>query len=468
MFAQPTWTMQYRPNFTRELVSTAPRPSGQPHKAPVSAADGQLDPNELTRRLYVVLAEQKAYAERRQRAHRTKDGLGASSSTRHRDGLRTGRQKPAEPPADLITELRRTESARRKQAPHMAAAVPASDAGAIEPPQYHHVPKEAAKQFTRTTTVENMRNSSDLVHKLSKRALQFHTDGPKTVRPGGGGGGNGNGNGSSETAITPAELSRALQQTQTQRDRLLERNQFQRSRILEEAARQDHHQEQQSPRKHTFQDEFSRILPGGGGGQQNKHLRRNSTGNSHHNNAMDYRHQPPPEKDIRRSLLAAPDMMGMLMDPLLEEDMLLMRSMLTPPPEKELGRFPPPDRARVDWTQSDQQQQPPAAAASASASTSRATLLPQQPLNNPRLLGNHLLPDPLHPLPLLRQQKPHQLAKLAHPVARVTGVRPGLAQRLGALAQADVPRPRLLLSVSPRVVVARDGAQAGEGRGDPG
>ncbi|KAK4038120.1 hypothetical protein C8A01DRAFT_37960 [Parachaetomium inaequale] len=299
MFVQPPWTMQYRMNYTRGQVTGGPKPSGRPPKAPARVPEGQFDPDDLTRRLYVVLAEQKALAERKRRARgegsSRKDGLGPSSSTRHREA----RQRPAEPPVDLITELRRTESAKHKPSSHTAAAAPAPDS---QSEAYHHVPQEAAKQFTRTTTVENMRDSN-LIHKLSKHALKFHLDGPRATRP-------------------------------------------------------DHEQQ-----KHTFEDELSRILPSNHHShshnhnhnhnhnptQSKQHARRNSTGNaadlSHH---PDGRHHLGGGAPARHSLLIAPDTLAM--DTLLED-------VTTPPPE-ELGRFPPADRrVRVDWTQSDEQQQ---------------------------------------------------------------------------------------------------------------
>ncbi|KAK4122726.1 hypothetical protein N657DRAFT_681708 [Parathielavia appendiculata] len=334
--------MQYRANYTREQVS-GPRASGKPHKAPARLAEGQFDPDELTRRLYLVLAEQKAQAQRRQRARgepsSRKYGLGRPSGTRNRDSARPGeeaRPKPNEPSADVNTELRRSESAKRETS-HPA---PAPDAPATQPEAYHHVPKEAAKQFTRTTTVENMRSNIDLVHKLSKRALMFHLEGPsKTLRAGPAGGPKPN--------LSPAELSRVLQQSQTQRAAHLDRNQFQRTRILKEAARLDHSQQHphQSHYKHTFQDELSRILPHSSGSTNTdtKPARRNSTGTD----PFSPTHDASTSQHNRRSLLLLPTdhRNSLTLDPLFEDR--------TPPPE-DLSRFPPPDRARVDWTQSDE------------------------------------------------------------------------------------------------------------------
>ncbi|KAG7285194.1 hypothetical protein NEMBOFW57_009815 [Staphylotrichum longicolle] len=339
--------MHYRTDRAREHGFAAPRLGGKSFKPPAKVAEGEFDPDELTRRLYVVLAEQKARArkqrargEARGEASSKRDGQDRSSGARPRDGAKPGREGrhiPTEPPADLITELRRCESGKEKtsKTSQTAVSVSAPDAPASDAAHYHHVPNQAAKQFTRTTTVENMRGNNDHVHKLSKRALQFHMEGPRAARPGGG-----------EAVVAPAELSRALQQTQTQRDRLSERNQFQRTRILEDAARLD--RDQLSPRKHTFGDELSRILPDSHAhpSTTTRHARRNSTGN-----ATDLAPQASDSALARRSLIAPDASLLATLDPLLED-------ILTPPHE-ELGRFPPADRARVDWSQSDESKSRP-------------------------------------------------------------------------------------------------------------
>jgi hypothetical protein len=228
------------------------------------------------------------------------------------------------------------------------------DAAAPSEP-YHHVPQEAAKQFTRTTTVEN-RHNSDLVHKLSKQALKFHTQGLRVVPPGAGA--SAGSGGASEPALSPVEFTRALQQNQSQRERLLERNQFQRTRILEEAARLDH-DAQLSPRssstttnnnKHTFEHELARILPGVGTNQSSKHTRRNSTGNTDPFSTTNPNNNPHHLDDAyahhRHSLIAPIQL------PTLDEHTTTITA-TTPPPE-DLSRFPPADRTRVDWTQSDE------------------------------------------------------------------------------------------------------------------
>ncbi|KAH6640823.1 hypothetical protein F5144DRAFT_590223 [Chaetomium tenue] len=424
MFAESPWTMQYKMKYTRDHVSGGYKPSGGPYKAASKVPAGQLDPNDLTRRLYVVLAEQKAHAERRRRARgepsNSKDSVGTALSARSRET----RQRAAEPPADLITELRRTESTKHKPS-HPATTKPAPDS---HPEAYHHVPQEAAKQFTRTTTVENMRDSS-LVHKLSKHALKFHLEGPKALRPSGNNNNTHHNHSSTSdpTILAPAELTRALQQNQSQRDKLLDRNQFQRTHILEEATTQPHHHPAAQRRMHTLEDELSRILPGTAA----KHLRRNSTGNTITADPATTTGTTTHHHHARHSLIAAPD--TLVMDTLLEDDPAAMDGTGT-----ELGRFAAAERARVDWTQSDE------------AGGRLAPFLPQQSLDVLGLLRCHLLPNLVDPHPLLVQQKLHQVTKLTDPVARICGIRPRLTQRLSALAQTDVLRP-WLLSVAARI-----------------
>ncbi|KXX77608.1 hypothetical protein MMYC01_205699 [Madurella mycetomatis] len=340
--------MQYKMSYTREPIASAPRLAGRPSKTSARAAEGQFDPDELTRRLYIVLAEQQQHAERKRRIRgdpsKPRDGAGPAPSTRHRDHAGPGRKErrePVETPADLITELRKSKSAKRKPSHTVLTAVAAPNTGiAAQAGEYHHVPQEAAKQFTRTATQENMRSNTDLVHKLSKRALKFHMEGGRTTRPGGGK--------SAEASIAPAELSRALRRSQSQRDKALERNQFQRTRILDEAAQMDHAAQQHphSPSKHTFGSELTRMMSSGGhhhAKYNNMHAeRRGSGGSTGVNDAFDQR--PNDHGHNRRSF--------MMLEPLVDiiED-------VTPPlaAEEEGEQLAcPPHERRVDWTQSDE------------------------------------------------------------------------------------------------------------------
>src|SRR5690606_18515868 len=105
-----------------------------------------------------------------------------------------------------------------------------------QPGAYHHVPKEAAKQFTRTTTVGSMRDGS-LAHRLSKHGLKFRQEGGSNT---------------------------GLQQTDKQRDGFpLERS---------------NNQAQNSRRQQQQQQQPSTTTSGGGGSGVG--WRRNSTGNA--------------------------------------------------------------------------------------------------------------------------------------------------------------------------------------------
>ncbi|KAM7208619.1 hypothetical protein V8F20_001042 [Naviculisporaceae sp. PSN 640] len=313
------------------------RSSKHPRR-PKPLPEGHFDPDELCRRLYLVLADQKAHAERNERKRRTRAEAtdpasstninnlnGKPSSDRRRedptnqsqDGRRPesypiGSQpsKTATTSADLITELRRT----RSSAKHISSKQVVTETNDHE---YHHVPKEAAKQFARTTTVDVMQHKEreSLVHQLSKRALRFHKQGGRA----------------STDAVTaaPSELNRALRQNQSQRDKILDRNQFQRTRILEEAAHLDHERVKESNRPHTFEREIARIVPDS---QKN---RRNSTGNTE----LFDRAPGGSGEHNRKSLV--------LMDPLLDVDED------STPEEYPQGRVLAHEH-RVDWSQSDE------------------------------------------------------------------------------------------------------------------
>ncbi|KAK3946089.1 hypothetical protein QBC46DRAFT_69 [Diplogelasinospora grovesii] len=347
--------MQYKMSYAREQqVPPAAahhrqqQQAGKPVKPSRSqiAPEAHFDPNELSRRLYLVLADQKEHAERSRRARAAAE---ASSSSRSKENHHTGAaaassgrrnggstvaagapparssqegqrsssttsrsSKPQEKAsaADLITELRRSKS--RKTPPPTKPGEPAAE--------YHHVPKEAAKQFARTTTSEVMRgtvreHSSGLVHQLSKRALKLQQGNQPPV---------------------------SLDRTQLQRA----------PRIPEEVLSPVERAREQQQNGHTFESELSRILPESHPYHQRTAAaaaaaRRNSTGNAE-------QHYDVMEKiqDNRRSLI--------LMEPLLDmvaEDVVMAATITTtPPPNEHQQEAPglPAHEHRVDWTQSDE------------------------------------------------------------------------------------------------------------------
>ncbi|KAK3371289.1 hypothetical protein B0T24DRAFT_680387 [Lasiosphaeria ovina] len=346
-----------------------PATTSKPQGGRAAAAQAHFDADELFQRLYVVLAEQKAHAERKRRARAEaaasssrRDGSGGT--TRHEagrssDGATATKKQLAEAPlpTNLISDLRQSQAAKRKS--QVADVGQSSDAAAAgETPEYHHVPREAAKQFARTTTVDVMRENSG-VHQLSGRALKFHMDGQRTIRAvapetaatGGGG-----------DPLMPSELNRALKHSQTQRDRVLDRNQFQRTRTLEEAAQlvQEQRRDKALRNRHTFEGELSRIAPEG------------SSGRKHHHRHQHSQSQPQPQagganNNARRNSMGGTAVIELLADGgdgagtgnrrsvlMLDATVVDAVSDETPPDdEPQLGQFPAHEH-RVDWTQSDE------------------------------------------------------------------------------------------------------------------
>ena len=165
-----------------------------------ASREGHFDAAELTRRLYLVQADQKALADRKRRAReealRARDGTGASQGE--------GRA-PAGPQAVAATGTATTAILSHGPTDMSSTGMRKSTAGAGEvaaaaaATEYHHVPSQAAKQFARTTTVEVMREHTH-IHDRWKRAFQSHHDG------------NGSGNGW-RPATTAADDSARHRQT---------------------------------------------------------------------------------------------------------------------------------------------------------------------------------------------------------------------------------------------------------------
>ncbi|KAK0705295.1 hypothetical protein B0H67DRAFT_593716 [Lasiosphaeris hirsuta] len=311
---------------------------------------GHFDPNELCYRLNMVLAQQKAHADRKRRALET-----PGNASRH-DGAGRPQEPPGQPEpspsrvtatsalqshrgpsdtsTDLVTELKRSRSTKQ-QRQSKAAAAHADAAG--EAAEYHHIPQEAAKQFARTMTVEVMRDNNTQVHELSKRALKLHMDGGRTIRQ----------VGATTADMAPAELTQTLRYSQERQNKVLDRNQFQRARALEEAAQHDIEREREyGPlrSRHTFQCEISRITPDNYHNQAGYEKRRNSTGGVAADLLLSGGHSGVANEPMRRTLIT--------MEPLLDavED-------ATPPPDDLPGLVSVAARrehACADWTQTDE------------------------------------------------------------------------------------------------------------------
>ncbi|KAK3989547.1 hypothetical protein QBC44DRAFT_81505 [Cladorrhinum sp. PSN332] len=185
--------------------------------------EGQLDPEELTRRLMKVLAEQKAHAERKRRAAAaaaaaSNSGGHGGESSRSRDRRHHSRQESSST-EQVNNNNNNNNNNKSSSSRHRKSSIPALDTStAAFSTEYHHIPQEAAKQFARTTTAQQMR-SNDFIAQLHKRAAtNSHSQKP---------------------AENPAEVARQIRHSQSQRDKTLAST--------------------SSSQKHTFEAAFSRL-----------------------------------------------------------------------------------------------------------------------------------------------------------------------------------------------------------------
>ncbi|KAK7948907.1 uncharacterized protein PG986_009793 [Apiospora aurea] len=222
------------------------------------------DPEDLRRRLYIVLSEQNAQREaRRLRAYNADDGASfdpsragssaagdvnasltsvytrksANSFAARAEAPTAGTTCPglrvviAPPRADASfrdQDLRRADSKmdtattardvkRIKSSTKTKKSATTETAHDDQPPAepYHHVPQVAAQQFARTATAKPSLPDMSNIHPLSRQALKFHIEGSATERT------------ELESSKTPGEQNRALRRAQSTREKLQGRNQFQ-------------------------------------------------------------------------------------------------------------------------------------------------------------------------------------------------------------------------------------------------
>ncbi|KAI1210654.1 uncharacterized protein F4807DRAFT_459494 [Annulohypoxylon truncatum] len=180
-----------------------------------------FDPDDLRRRLYIVIAEQEAAKEKRKRRERLAEAGSASTQSKDNDTpisrpastkpgpnessftARVTRRKsmasdPAPPPKESGTQppepktgrsmsksiqdkLRRKSIMKAEQQPSTSTVentAPAQTQTQTQTqasvPTYHHVPRSAAAQFERTTTANSMRERN-LAHSISQACLK-HKD----------------------------------------------------------------------------------------------------------------------------------------------------------------------------------------------------------------------------------------------------------------------------------------------------
>ncbi|KAI1428845.1 hypothetical protein F5Y12DRAFT_636869 [Xylaria sp. FL1777] len=209
-----------------------------------------FDPEDLRRRLYVVIAEREAQSEKRQRQR--VDSLPAkwAQVERERDTQqlyieRLAATNTATWMPDITAPARRSVGGgggggavpKARQQPSLqdklrnrhslVAPSELSDAAANtdECPKYRHVPEQAAAQFSRTTTSGGMQGDKPAVHSLSRAALRLYVEGATSAE-----------RSAIDSSITPGKQRKILQRARSQQERQHGRNQFQETRIAGDEA----------------------------------------------------------------------------------------------------------------------------------------------------------------------------------------------------------------------------------------
>ncbi|KAB5582493.1 hypothetical protein GE09DRAFT_1211136 [Coniochaeta sp. 2T2.1] len=364
-------------SYSREQTLVRTQPTAKPglkSKPRQQSQQGHFDAEELTRRLYIVLADRKAHEDRkRTRQHEDAKLKDARSwtSRHHRNREAAGRRSneatretaTSQPSSGRQISLRPIGSSSSEKAAKQRKDAPPPPPEPTGGSSYHHIPQEAAKQFQRTTTVAPMRESSSstsniLQTKLSKQALKLHlasSPNQPTLQPI-----------PDATPISPV-LNHYLH-THTRVDEW-------RSRIPEDVvdgeereeyhlAPQHQHQNQDTysvlqDEQHTFAAELAKLKPPAA---QNNN-RRNSTG--------DILASPPTAETTNRLSLILPGRTSLA-------DVLESPT----PPLAPMSA----DEHRVDWTQSDEAQAQRAAAAAELAAAAVPQPVPQQRQHKPLLL----------------------------------------------------------------------------------
>ncbi|KAI0453208.1 hypothetical protein F5B21DRAFT_505600 [Xylaria acuta] len=204
-----------------------PQPKSQP-----------FDPEDLRRRLYVVIAEREAQNEKRQRQRVDSMPAKWAQVERERDAQHLYIERLAPnatwPGPDITTPNRwpgPQPKLRSQSSLHNKLRCRTSFIGPSEPVHtgadtnkspstYRHIPEQAAAQFSRTTTSTGMQSDKSLVHSLSKAALRFYVEGASSAD-----------RHAIKSSITPGKQRSLLQRTRAWQDRQHGRNQFQAPRV---------------------------------------------------------------------------------------------------------------------------------------------------------------------------------------------------------------------------------------------
>ncbi|KND94481.1 hypothetical protein TOPH_00898 [Tolypocladium ophioglossoides CBS 100239] len=272
-------SMSYPPEYRATATRSYHRPAKATSRQKLRPSQLQpFDPDELTRRLYTVIAEQKAHSERKKQARaeaerRARHYPSGADTDKYKDKDAAPLTVVKEKPPNLPTQQHKTDDKHKGEPQKVklerTASKTSKGPGHNEgedgnSSSYRHIPQVAASQFARTTTVESPTDRL-LVHKLSKKAMKFHMEGPnanpeiRAVGP----------------DASPFEQARALRRAQSMRERQYERNQCHHMPTLATTAEVDEKQAARLPHRHTFE---TYLKVEGMDPEEKKDVRRRSTG----------------------------------------------------------------------------------------------------------------------------------------------------------------------------------------------
>ncbi|KAK0386414.1 hypothetical protein NLU13_6251 [Sarocladium strictum] len=230
-----------------------------------------FDPDDLCRRLQIVLAEEKAYSERKRRSRANIDRTTIKPVSDDYTNRR-GREVPLEIAANQATAARSAQvtAARKSVLPSSAAKRrskdPMLDSSPLQWPEkdatdlYQHVPQVAATQFARTTSSEPTSDRS-LVHKLSRKAMKFHMESPNALA-------------GLKDSAAPDQQARTFHRVRSEREKTYSRNQFQHTAaILEASGDVDDRHNREAIYRHTFDTHFHTKHSLSAEGDENAHPR---------------------------------------------------------------------------------------------------------------------------------------------------------------------------------------------------
>lgn len=224
-----SYTVNYAYEFQDEKLvhrPAKPKMDWKPPKPKAALHRRALDPEDLTRRLQIVVAERQAHDDKKRksrviaasskafRSSKTDEEKAQRRRTIAIDAKEKRKSRVLDPHADNSLTGRLRQRASRAAMEDQLPADPAATDGP-------YVPQVAASQFTSTTLGESPPDKSN-IHRLSRAALKYHMDGlnanPHVAATAG-------------SDIAPVEQAVALRRAQTLRERNYDRNQFQASAI---------------------------------------------------------------------------------------------------------------------------------------------------------------------------------------------------------------------------------------------